>query len=99
MAATSAVALAGVTAIGAYLNGKYHIAQDLRAKRRRKQAVDYYAGLGTFPSPHPPTHTHTKWSTIIFFIFQYMHTFLHKGRIPNKKLDRAKKVETYPAKT
>jgi hypothetical protein len=68
MAAKSAVALAGVTAIGTYLNGKYHIAQDLRAKRRRKQAVDHYAGLGTFPS------SPTEWSTMIFFIFQHMHT-------------------------
>jgi hypothetical protein len=50
MAAPVAAAVAGVTAIGAYLNGKYHIAQDLRAKRRRKQAMDYYAGLGTLRS-------------------------------------------------
>jgi hypothetical protein len=50
MATTSAVALAGLTAIGAYLNGKYHIVQDLKAKRRRKQAGNYYAKLGTFLS-------------------------------------------------
>jgi hypothetical protein len=71
MATTSAIALTGVTAIGAYLNGKYHIAQDLKAKRRRKQAVDYYAGLGTFlssPTEVPTPICQSYGQRDIFFV-------------------------------
>ncbi|KAF2715140.1 acetyl-CoA synthetase-like protein [Pleomassaria siparia CBS 279.74] len=45
MAATGVAAVAGVSAIAAYVNAKYHIAQDLRAKRRRSKAVEWYAEL------------------------------------------------------
>jgi len=38
--------LAGLTSLAAYLNGKYHIAQDLKVKRKKKQAVKFYADLG-----------------------------------------------------
>ncbi|PSN71610.1 long-chain fatty acid transport protein 1 [Corynespora cassiicola Philippines] len=45
MAAVATASLAGISALGAYLDGKYHIGQDLRIKRRKKQAVKWYAGL------------------------------------------------------
>lgn len=46
MTAASAAALAGMASLAAYLDGKYHIGQDLRVKRRKKQAIKYYADLG-----------------------------------------------------
>jgi hypothetical protein len=47
MAATGAAAIAGLAGLAAYLNGKYHIAQDLKTRKKKKQAVKYYAELGT----------------------------------------------------
>lgn len=47
MAAAAAASLAGVSALAAYLDAKYHIGQDLRIKRRVGQAAKYYEDLGT----------------------------------------------------
>ncbi|KAF1998842.1 acetyl-CoA synthetase-like protein [Amniculicola lignicola CBS 123094] len=45
MAAASAAAVAGMSALAAYVNAKYHINQDLKVIRRRKQAVKWYEEL------------------------------------------------------
>jgi hypothetical protein len=50
MATATVAALAGVSSLAAYLNAKYHIAQDLRVYRRRKRALQYYAELSMFVS-------------------------------------------------
>ena len=49
MAATGAAALAGVTGVAAYLNAKFHVAQDIGAIRRAQKTGRYYEKLGTFP--------------------------------------------------
>lgn len=46
MAAAAAASLAGISALAAYLDAKYHIGQDLRIKRRVGQAAKYYEELG-----------------------------------------------------
>lgn len=46
MAATAA-SMAAVSGVAAYLNGRYHITQDLRGLKFKAQAARYYAGLGT----------------------------------------------------
>jgi hypothetical protein len=46
MAAAGTAAIAGMASLAAYLNAKYHIAQDLRIYKRKKQAVQYYAEVG-----------------------------------------------------
>ncbi|KAF2800362.1 acetyl-CoA synthetase-like protein [Melanomma pulvis-pyrius CBS 109.77] len=43
--AAPVAAIAGVSALAAYVDGKYHITQDLRAKRKKKRAVEWYAAL------------------------------------------------------
>lgn len=45
-AAAAAASVAAVTGVGAYLNAKYHIAQDVRGLRFKKNAAKYYAELG-----------------------------------------------------
>jgi hypothetical protein len=45
MAATVA-SVAAVSGVAAYLNGRYHITQDLRGLKFKAQAARYYAGLG-----------------------------------------------------
>jgi hypothetical protein len=48
MAATTAAAsVAAVSGLAAYLNGKYHLAQDIKTLRFRRNAAKYYAGIGT----------------------------------------------------
>lgn len=46
--AAPVAAIAGVSALAAYVNGKYHITQDLRAERKKKRAGEWYDGLGMF---------------------------------------------------
>lgn len=47
MSATAAAAsVAAISGLAAYLNGKYHIGQDLRLLRFRSKAGKYYADLG-----------------------------------------------------
>jgi hypothetical protein len=46
MAATTAASVAAVTGLAAYLNGKYHLAQDIKALRFKRNANKYYAELG-----------------------------------------------------
>jgi hypothetical protein len=43
----AAASVAAISGLAAYVNGKYHIAQDLRALRFRRQAASYYEELGT----------------------------------------------------
>jgi hypothetical protein len=47
MAATAAASVAAATGLAAYLNGKYHLAQDIRALKFRRNAAKYYEELGT----------------------------------------------------
>ena len=58
MAAVTAATVAGASALATYLNGKYHITQDLKIINRIRLAKKYYASLGMsldsgtpFPSP------------------------------------------------
>jgi hypothetical protein len=44
----AAASVAAISGLAAYINGKYHIAQDVRALRFKSRAVKYYAELGTF---------------------------------------------------
>lgn len=46
-ATAATAALAGISALSAYLNAKYHVAQDLKLVWRKKQAEKYYQKLGT----------------------------------------------------
>jgi hypothetical protein len=46
-ATTAAASAAAITGLAAYLNGKYHIAQDLKALNSRRAAGKHYAELGT----------------------------------------------------
>lgn len=46
MAAAAAASLAGVSALTAYINAKYHVGQDLGSLYHARQAGKYYAGLG-----------------------------------------------------
>jgi hypothetical protein len=45
-AAAAAASVAAVTGVGAYLNAKYHIAQDVKGLIFKKNAAKYYAELG-----------------------------------------------------
>jgi hypothetical protein len=47
MAATAAASVAAATGLAAYLNGKYHLTEDLSRLKFKTQAARYYAGLGT----------------------------------------------------
>jgi hypothetical protein len=56
MAATTAASVAAVSGLAAYLNGKYHLSQDLQALIFRRKALKYYQGIGkyiTVPKPTP----------------------------------------------
>jgi hypothetical protein len=46
MAATAAASVAAVSGLAAYLNGKYHLAQDIKTLKFRSNAQKYYAELG-----------------------------------------------------
>ena len=47
-AATAAASVAAVSGLAAYLNGKYHLGQDIKALRFRRKANKYYEELGTY---------------------------------------------------
>lgn len=47
MAAAAAASLAGISALAAYLDAKYHIGQDLKVITRLRRSAKYYASLGT----------------------------------------------------
>jgi len=51
-ATTAAASVAAISGLAAYVNGKYHIGQDLRALRFKKRAAGYYEELGMY---HPPS--------------------------------------------
>jgi hypothetical protein len=50
--ATTAISIAAATGAAAYLNAKYHLGQDIRALKFRRNATKYYEGLGTFLSDY-----------------------------------------------
>lgn len=50
-AAATAASVAALSGLAAYINGKYHIAQDLRMLRFKKKAGKYYADLGMYSLP------------------------------------------------
>jgi hypothetical protein len=45
-AAIAAASVAAVTGAGAYLNAKYHIGQDVKTLRQKKEGDKHYAELG-----------------------------------------------------
>lgn len=45
---TAALSVAAATGLAAYVNGKYHIAQDLRVLNLKRQAAKHYEQLGMF---------------------------------------------------
>ena len=45
-ATATAASVAAVSGLAAYLNGKYHLAQDIKALKFRSKAAKYYAELG-----------------------------------------------------
>jgi hypothetical protein len=47
--ATTAAAIAAATGAVAYLNGKYHLGQDIKMLKLRKDAAKHYEDLGMFP--------------------------------------------------
>ncbi|CAN9404520.1 unnamed protein product [Alternaria alternata] len=51
-ATAAAASVAAISGLAAYVNGKYHIGQDLRALRFKKRAAGYYEELGMY---HPPS--------------------------------------------
>ena len=51
-ATAAAASVAAISGLAAYVNGKYHIGQDLRALRFKKRAAAYYEELGMY---HPPS--------------------------------------------
>ncbi|KAJ4353929.1 uncharacterized protein N0V89_005660 [Didymosphaeria variabile] len=83
MAAAAAASLAGVSALAAYLDAKYHIAQDLRIKRRMGQASKYYADLVRQNrlsvwyafTPHVTKHSNEMciWSRTGTYTWQQVH--------------------------
>ncbi|ORY17614.1 hypothetical protein BCR34DRAFT_474534 [Clohesyomyces aquaticus] len=44
-ATAATVALAGISALGAYVNAKFHVVQDLKVRRRKQQALKWYRDL------------------------------------------------------
>ena len=50
---TTAAALAAISGLAAYINGKYHVTQDLKALKFKYQAAKYYAEVGTYPVLNP----------------------------------------------
>ena len=49
-ATAAAASVAAISGLAAYVNAKYHIAQDLRGLRFKKNAASYYEQLGMYPS-------------------------------------------------
>ena len=47
-AAATAASLAAISGLAAYVNGKYHISQDLRALRFKSKAGSHYEQLGMY---------------------------------------------------
>lgn len=47
--ATTAAAIAAATGAVAYLNGKYHLGQDIKMLKFRRDAAKHYEDLGMFP--------------------------------------------------
>lgn len=47
-AGTVAASIAAASGVAAYLNGKYHVAQDIRGLRFKRKAAKYYEELGEF---------------------------------------------------
>jgi predicted lysophospholipase L1 biosynthesis ABC-type transport system permease subunit len=47
-ATTAAVSVAAITGLAAYVNGKYHVAQDLKVLGFKRRAGRYYAETGMF---------------------------------------------------
>ena len=45
---TAALSVAAVSGLAAYVNGKYHIGQDLRILNIKRKALKHYQDLGTF---------------------------------------------------
>jgi hypothetical protein len=56
MATTAIASVAAISGLAAYLNGKYHIKQDVKILKFRRDAAKYYAGLGTSPFRIPHVH-------------------------------------------
>jgi hypothetical protein len=54
MATTAVASVAAISGLAAYLNGKYHLKQDIKLLRAKKEAAKYYEQLGTSPVPLPP---------------------------------------------
>jgi hypothetical protein len=50
--ATTAVSIAAATGAAAYLNAKFHLGQDIRALKFRRNATKYYEGLGELLSSY-----------------------------------------------
>jgi hypothetical protein len=48
--ATTAAAIAAATGAVAYLNGKYHLGQDIKMLKFRRDAAKHYEDLGMLPS-------------------------------------------------
>jgi hypothetical protein len=48
MAVTAAASIAAVSGLTAYLNGKYHLAQDIKALAFRRKAAKYYEEIGKY---------------------------------------------------
>jgi hypothetical protein len=48
---TTATALAAIAGLAAYINGKYHLAQDLKVLRFKSKSAKYYQELGRFHVP------------------------------------------------
>jgi hypothetical protein len=54
MATTAVASVAAISGLAAYLNGKYHLKQDIKLLRAKKEAAKYYEQLGTSPVPLQP---------------------------------------------
>lgn len=64
---TTAAALAAASALAAYVNAKYHVAQDIKALRFKRSSTKHYEQLGMH-LPHLPLHRlATATSTIAFY--------------------------------
>jgi hypothetical protein len=47
-ATTAAASVAAISVLAAYLNGKYHVAKDLKVLGFKKKAGSYYAEISMF---------------------------------------------------
>jgi hypothetical protein len=65
MATTAVASVAAISGLAAYLNGKYHIKQDVKILKFRRDAAKYYAELGTSPLPPPNSRTIKSNSKLI----------------------------------